>query len=538
MIRVVVADDEEKVCQLICSLIDWKALDMEIVGVAHNSIEALELIQSLHPDIMITDIRMPGYDGLELINRGKQIKNDIEFIIISGYSHFEYAQTAIKYGVSDYLLKPIKKNELLVSLNKICEKHKLKTEQLTREERLKIRLQSDIDKLRTGFLTEILFKKGTNREVLDIKKCNDSYHFRFHPGCFQVFIIKMDCAYEDLFKSSVKIFENRIAQVLRLLLKEECFDMEICFQNSKTYCLLNYDNNNKKKIRKQIKASLDELLVQNSIFNKIQLTIGLGIAVNNINDLKKSLITAEVAIEQRLIEGTKKLIENVPIQCNSSENDGLLSEFTKNMEAALEFLDPNGVLESIDYIRNKALSTPNIVGHELLNVVKEAFNIYLMLLRKHQFNLENQENLLESFSLNIELCSSASQLFGYLKSIVNDSVNSAIENRRQAYIKPIREAKQYIQQNYMKPITLKEVSSFVGFNDSYFSSLFKKECGINFLEYLSEIRMNKAKELLKETNLSVACICEAVGYNDLKHFIKLFKKYSGLKPNEFRKLYS
>ncbi|NLM13225.1 MAG: response regulator, partial [Epulopiscium sp.] len=112
MIRVVVADDEEKVYQLICSLIDWKALDMEIVGVAHNSIEALELIQSLHPDIMITDIRMPGYDGLELINRGKQIKNGIEFIIISGYNHFEYAQTAIKYGVSDYLLKPIKKNGL------------------------------------------------------------------------------------------------------------------------------------------------------------------------------------------------------------------------------------------------------------------------------------------------------------------------------------------------------------------------------------------------------------------------------------------
>ncbi|WP_341877285.1 response regulator [Defluviitalea saccharophila] len=538
MIKVVIADDEEKVCQLICSLIDWKALEMEIVGVAHNSIEALELIQSLQPDIMITDIRMPGYDGLELINRGKQIKNDIDFIIISGYSHFEYAQSAIKYGVSDYLLKPIKKNELLASLNKICEKQRLRTEQLTREERLKIRLQNDIDKLRSGFLTEILFKKATDQEELDMSKCNESYHFNFQSGCFQVFIIKMDCSYEDLFKSSIKIFENRISQIMRLFLKEECYDMEICFQNSRTYCLLNYDGDNKKRIRKQIKASLDELLVQNSIFNKIQFTIGLGIAVDNINDLRKSVITAEAAMEQRLIEGTNKLIENAPFQGNNTENDVLLSEFTKNMEAALEFLDPYGVLESIDYIQNKVLNNPNISGHELLNVVKEAFNIYLMLLRKHQFNVENQDILLDSFSLNIELCSSASQLFDHLKSIISDSVNSAIENRRQAYIKPIREAKQYIQQNYMKPITLKEVSNYVGFNDSYFSSLFKKECGINFLEYLSEVRMNKAKELLKETNLSVACICEAVGYNDLKHFIKLFKKYSGLKPNEFRKLYS
>ena len=99
MIKVVIADDEVKVCQLICGLIDWKSVDMEIVGVAHNGIEALELIKNLQPDLMITDIRMPGYDGLELINLGKQMKKDIDFIIISGYSHFEYAQSAIKYGV-------------------------------------------------------------------------------------------------------------------------------------------------------------------------------------------------------------------------------------------------------------------------------------------------------------------------------------------------------------------------------------------------------------------------------------------------------
>ena len=90
----------------------------------------------------------------------------------------------------------------------------------------------------------------------------------------------------------------------------------------------------------------------------------------------------------------------------------------------------------------------------------------------------------------------------------------------------------------MKAITLEEVSGHVGFNASYFSTLFKKECGSNFLEYLSEVRMNHAKELLKETNLSIAEICEKVGYNDLKHFTKNFKKNARIKPNEYRKLYS
>ncbi|EOR26989.1 two component AraC family transcriptional regulator, partial [Clostridium sartagoforme AAU1] len=118
------------------------------------------------------------------------------------------------------------------------------------------------------------------------------------------------------------------------------------------------------------------------------------------------------------------------------------------------------------------------------------------------------------------------------------SLDKIIEDKRQADTKPIRVAKEYIKQNYMKQISLEEVSSFVGFNSSYFSHLFKKESGKNFLEYLSETRMNKAKEFLKESNLSISVICERVGYCDIKHFTKSFKKIAGIKPNEYRKLYS
>ena len=112
LLKVIIADDEDKVCQLIYGLIDWESLGMEVIGIAHNGLEALEMVKTLEPDLMITDIRMPGYDGLELIERSKEISDTLEFIIISGFRHFEYAQHAIKYGVGDYLLKPIKKEEL------------------------------------------------------------------------------------------------------------------------------------------------------------------------------------------------------------------------------------------------------------------------------------------------------------------------------------------------------------------------------------------------------------------------------------------
>lgn len=118
MIKVVVADDEVKVCQLICNLVDWSTFDMEIVAVAHNGEEALEMVRQHEPDLLVTDIRMPGCDGLEMIARAKQLREDLDFVIISGYRHFEYAQSAIKYGVSDYLLKPIQKEELCSTLEK------------------------------------------------------------------------------------------------------------------------------------------------------------------------------------------------------------------------------------------------------------------------------------------------------------------------------------------------------------------------------------------------------------------------------------
>lgn len=537
MIKVVIADDEIKVCQLICGLIDWQSVDMEIVGIAHNGVEALELIKKLQPDLIITDIRMPGYDGLEMINLGKQIKKDMDFIIISGYSHFEYAQNAIKYGVSDYLLKPIKKNELLDTLNKIREKYRLRTEQLSSEERLKIRLQNDIDKLRSGLFTEILLKKGSNREGINIEKINDGYHFKFQDGIFQVFIVKLDCEYEDLYESSIKMLEDKVAQILRGLLKQECMDMEICFQDSRAYCVLNYDAESKKAVRKLLKAGLDEILVHRSVFDKVEFTIGLGSAVEYISKIRTSLKEAESAVEQRLIDGTGKLIENINMQDSDTGFDSLLAELTKSMEGALEVLDPDGVVQAIDILKEQALNK-NISGKKILRLVNDTYNIYLMLLRNGQFDVKDLEQFYETFSLHCDLKSSASQLFEYLTRVIKDSVYASIEEKKQADIRPIRTAKQYIMQNYMKPISLKEVSSVAGFNDSYFSSLFKKESGQNFLEYLSEVRMNKAKELLKETNLSIADICESVGYSDLKHFTKSFKKYTGLKPNEFRKLYS
>lgn len=437
MIKVVVADDEVKVCQLICGLIDWSLLDMEIVGVAHNGIEALDMIPTLQPDLMITDIRMPGYDGLEMISRAKKIKEDIDFIIVSGYRHFEYAQSAIKYGVCDYLLKPIKKEALLETLYKMRDKYRQRTQQLSSEERLKILLQSDIDKLRSNLFTNLLLQKGENKEPMEIQKLNKEYHFHLQPGYFQAFIVKVDCDYESLYQNGIKMLQEKVRQVLQSLLKEKCFDLEISFQASRAYCILNYPKDRQDLIRRQLKAAFDDLVIQSSIFENAKLTIGLGCVVEDLSQLEDSLKSAEWTICQRLMDGTGKLLE--PSSAGYAPNTGsLLGELHKGMESAVEILDWGMAEEAIDLLKKQVMQVPKISGQEVFQLVTNAYVSYLMQLSNHQLLGGEMETRNDDFLRRADLCADLPQLFDLLKCVIQNSMESIVQDKKQEVKKPIQ----------------------------------------------------------------------------------------------------
>lgn len=536
MIKIVVADDEEKVCLLICSLIDWQSLDMEIVGVAHNGIEALQMVQQFNPDILITDIRMPGCDGIELIRRAKELDCNLEIIIISGYRYFEYAQNAVKNGVKDYLLKPIKKDDLLRALNESAVKYRMRLEQLSNEERQKMRRQNDANKLRSNFFSDILFVKEI--PIGSIAEINEVYHYRFREGLFQIVIAKLDCGYDAKYDGSIKILRDKMVQIMNDLLKEDCIDIGLYLEDCKVVGILNYREEDRKQIRKCLKTVLDELSIQKNIFQYSQFTLGLGSAVGQPEQLRESIEQARLAVDARLIQGTQTLIEKVEPSTAGAAVGTLLSQLDTAMDTALIGLNRDDVQSAVDVLYANMKAEPSIDGRSIYQIVTEAFSMYILLLRNHQFELEDQTEAYTNFCKYAQRCASAQDLFQYLKSCIGESLDSIIDNKKQADTKPIRMAKQYIQENYMKPITLEIVGREAGFSTTYFSSLFKKETGRNFLEYLSQVRMDKAKELLKDTNLSIAMVCENVGYSDLKHFTKSFRTSTGIKPNEYRKLYS
>jgi two-component system response regulator YesN len=267
-------------------------------------------------------------------------------------------------------------------------------------------------------------------------------------------------------------------------------------------------------------------------------TIGLGTTVEDIKNIGDSLRTAICAYEQRLVLGANKVIEYDFVSSNKLPDSKLFHDFNKEMNLALERLDKDAVVSAIRFLREGIKNRPETSGHEIIQMTKEVCNLFLFSMRNNKFLAEDDNTFYDNFSMSLKDYGSINQLFHYLTTTITLALDKIIEDKKNMDTKPIRDAKKYIQENYKKPITLEEVSTIIGFNATYFSSLFKKDTGYTFLEYVSELRINKAKDLLKETNTGIAVICEQVGYNDIKHFTKTFVKYTGLKPNEYRKLYS
>jgi len=535
MLRVLIADDESKVCQLIEKLVDWDALGMEVAAVAENGIDALEKIKKVHPDIVITDIRMPGYDGLDLIRLGKEEAPNAEFVIISGYRHFEYAQMAIRYGVNAYLLKPIKKDELTETLKRLSAHFKEQTEQLSMEEKRQRAIQSDEKNLRQAFLQDLVGRR--NKEVLaqPLDLINREFHYHFEPGEFCIAILKLDGRVCDEEKN-VQFMAEKVQAAAGKFLNGFVMESEYTELNGFHFFLLNYEQDDRMQIRRQMKALLSEIKVQGDILKNLAVTLALGEGTGRLSEIDTSLKNARLLIEERLISGTGKLMEGSIDSGESFADSEIFAKFNDRISHTLESLDSFALREELIYLKTKMLAAKEISGHEILQMTKEICNQYLFFMKKYRLPVE--ENFMENFSISADNCADAAELFDYLTRRLTSSYEKASRLKRQDENRPIRLVKKYVEEHFGEPLTLEEVSQIADLSPTYLSTVFKKDTGMTFLEYLSKIRMDMAKKLLKETNDTVADICGKVGYSDVRYFTKSFTKYAGLKPKEYRKLYS
>ena len=528
MLKVVIADDEARVCSLIQMLIDWDALGLELCGTASNGLEALDLVKTRHPDILITDIRMPGCHGLELIERAKQESPQLEIVIISGYAHFEYAQSAIRHGVGDYLLKPINKQELMSTLAKLAGRCRTRAQLGSEVEQLRRSSREDQQQLHARLLQDLL--SGTAGS-LTAERLREEYRLRAQPGLWRVALLSMDYPVGKPGGASVQMIEEKSAKLLHAELDGLCWASLSSFHDGQGALLLGFAQEREKEVRRSLRLVLGHLEAQRAMLGGAEFSIGLSRPVQSPADLPRAVAEARLLLMERLTEGTGRLLETLPPP-SPLQRSRLLADYRQTACAPLGQLTQEGLQAAGERLEREALGVPHVRGAELLSLVQEAAQSFL----SHP-EAADREAQLAAFAAECAHIGSAAQLFAALRAMTARQLDALLEQQRAVETRPIRQARAYVQQHYSEPITLESVCEAAGFSASYFSALFKRETGENFVKYLTRVRIDRAKELLQHTNLSVADICSRVGYNDLKHFTQTFKKETSLSPAQYRRLY-
>ena len=543
MLKILIADDEDRVCRLIEKLIDWEHLDISLVATAANGIEELELIQKYEPDIVITDIRMPGMDGLQVIERVVQLELPVNFIVVSGYKQFEYAYNALKYGVEDYLLKPIHKEELNKILSKICMARLEKEKQVSDHEQMEKEHKLSQEIIQNKFIATLLSQE--NREVVEPAIVNEKYHFSFSGPVYQCYALSVDYErVEDVEKETAEGLYRSVLKKIRKFLEEA----EAAGQNVNGLihnvvagiCEFRDEDIKEGVLQQELWNQLFEVIQKySSSFSGYAVTMTVSAPFCDFKESADRLRDTFEYLGSRLVLGANQLIRITGT--GLSKEDSALTVNMKcedSIKAAVEALD----LKKFDYLLRDCF---RMIGDEkpesyrlyyknveqLIRVVFEAVDF-------DEISDTELEAEKEDLYAQIRKYADKSSIRNYVLEYLNAFLKKYEASKRNQEKKPVRIVKDHIREHYKENISLEEMAKLVDLNPVYLSVLFKRSTGENFNDYLTNIRITKAKSMLKDTNETIAAIAEGVGYANAKYFSQLFSKVVGINPTVYRKLHS
>lgn len=520
MFRAIIVDDEAKVCNLILSLGDWKILGIEVAVVCHDGEDALAAIETHRPDIVISDIRMPVYDGLELVRRTREAGIPSEFIIISGHKQFDYAHKALQYNVNDYLLKPIDQQELNAALAKMVNKLNRRDEAAQQGEQYSRLLVETAATERARFIARL--QDGAVDD--DLAGFNQKAGTAFAPGLFGVLLLNTS---RPEFHETGSPFGAEVDKMA-----EAAFggwaQFLIVPDEAGYFIVLNYQSGDADKVAGALSLILGRLGAMADVYGSFESAIGKGGAVEEFGALGQSLAEAKRCEQAKLLLGWGKAIGPLPAALMQSDAPAVTPEEERSLNGFLDTLDEANL--TAWFAHWTARLSADMPPLPFLLTARD------QLIRKLELLGVTPEEV-GAVWRKAARAGSPEELGAILSDAFAAAVAARLATRQQEDGRPIRLAKQYVQQHYASPLTLEEVAAHAGFSASYFSTLFKAAEGQTFSEYLEGVRIAGAKALLKDSDKTVDEIANSVGYADSKYFRKVFKRATGMRPSEYRKLY-
>lgn len=535
-LRVLIAEDEIAIANLIKSLIDFDRLNLEFSGFALNGQSAYEMILEKKPDIVITDISMPVMSGLDLIQKAQSEKLPVHFIIISGLTYFNYALSAIKMGVEDYLLKPINKEEL----NEVLEKTVLKIASALQVDyqiqKTGIDAHLQAQKLRRSFIMDILYNKEYLSEF-DEEKINGEYGFSFRPGTTFLMGITLVDGISALNLPTQNIIIEQLMRSFQTEMKKHCFDMEVYNKNNQFVFLLNYSPDMESQILGTLTVVYEDMASYLESYDELQLTICCGLPAAKIKDLSYSLNTAQKGLNARILVPRQPVLPAKELLKENKKPEIILSSADLSaIRSSIEIRDTKKLDQFLKKLFTDAASACKSCPHLLLEVYCDILSALLSDFYQHKLVSSNLTDTYLRYCDAIEQYASLKPLILFTVSFIKEllPLGETADNQEN---RQILLAKAYINEHFNENLKLDDVAEHVYLAPTYLGVLFKKETGESFSSYLTIVRMEKAKELLHDVKYSIAEIANAVGYSDKRYFSKLFKEQVGVTPKEYRKIY-
>ena len=543
MLKIFLAEDEVVVRETIKRMIPWEELGFELVGEAADGEMALPLLIRQQPDLLITDIKMPFMDGLTLARLAKKEIPGLKVVILSGYDDFNYAKQAIGIGVEDYLLKPITKNALIERLSEIRSRYEHEKTQKEYYEKFQREMQAYEKNSSRDFFEALV---GGSMDMMEVYKRAEKLGLDIVAEAYNVLIFTMNCdedfsgqrdEYSSWEAESLELLENFFAgHSSAMLFRSNIFSYGVLLKGQR------------ETIEENTRACVDEIRkILSRQDGRREWFLAVGQSVDRLSQIQKSYHTASRAFSQRYLYDENILYYD---EMETMEHPGGQAETEDN--AYLQKVDVNALNPAIlqKFLSNGLQEeTENFVKDYFYTIGQEpmeslVFRNYVILNVRFSVisfikGLGCDTNEMESADTEEVLAESGKNMesaIAYAKKMISQAIEIRDQNSGNKNRSILKTAVDFIDSHYMdEEISLNTVANVANVSSNHFSALFSQNMGQTFIEYLTTLRMNKAKELLRCTGMRSSEIAGEIGYKDAHYFSYLFKKTQGMTPSDYRK---
>lgn len=508
--KILLVDDEYLLRQGLKYLCNWESYGFSIIGEASNGEEAISLVKLHKPHIVITDIVMPLIDGIELIKLIKAFDESIQIIVLSSYGDFDYVKPSFKYGVQDYILKPkLQQDELLPILQKL-KQNIISAREIPQKNSLDSQLHLEISSILNDFNTsEISFKNIEN-------------FFKEDTFIFLSTNLSSLCQNQNVFEklkteAILPLVESHLQGYTYLHFSVAPYDYTL---------LINLPSDQDSMLHTKLIALVNELAL-----TLTPIHFAVSDFFTSLQALKTYYTQCNTLLNYTFYFENEKLLTP---QMIAGPKNTIAFDFTTYYQY-LECLDSTKVKDCIsDYIKSVAMHLDCdafLLKKSIENIIYSTIHF----MEKLGFDITSL-NMLKITSLKeIEDAPYISALLSLVLSLINEIFIEIASQSDRAHFFIVDKVTTYIKENYHQQISLATVAESLHLNYYYLSTVFNNHAKESFTDYVNKIRIQKAKELLQNSHLSIAEVSEAIGYTDQSYFGKVFKKFTGTTPSTYRK---